>query len=159
MYDFTPKNDDNGELKLRLQVMPPLWPGEDGNTPPTCVLYVLDPEPLLFTTTAGYFTYKYSYSKPQMNGKKYARTAEHHMQQCAIVGVGHHPSTYGVDPEAEKPGINTMPLQLRMRHFSFSKGGFMKALYEEVVPFVEKKLGMSPGYLPAARRALLGSSL
>ena len=133
----------DGELCLRLSFAAPL-----SKVGPVTVLYVLDPEPELFVLAAAHILGRAGYDA---DGSHDASP----LQRLAVVGVGHHPSTFGGD---DAGGWDVVRLrELRRAHFLRNEGGFLAALCESIVPHAEARLGL--GAIAPEQRCLLGCSL
>ena len=136
---------------------------------PPIILYVLDPEPMLFGAAALFAYAQAPYGKP---GK-----AESSFQRMYVVGVGHSGGDFALDGE----GFDPVALrQIRRRDFpprdhpTFAPGRgpnanaqrFVDGLVQEVLPFVEREVlgphggsgGGSSTRTPPPRRAIIGAS-
>mmetsp|Transcript_35374 Transcript_35374/g.101734 ORF Transcript_35374/g.101734 Transcript_35374/m.101734 type:complete len:350 (+) Transcript_35374:43-1092(+) len=128
------------------------------------ILYVLDPEPLLFGMAA-LFSYAQAGYYPMAEGN-----AEAQFRRLFVVGVGHSSSSFALDAE----GFDSTKLRnVRRRDFppwdhpAIRPGGgsnpcaarFVEGLVDEVIPYVEGQLlGLRPGAATPERRCLMGAS-
>ncbi|KAL1507631.1 hypothetical protein AB1Y20_007250 [Prymnesium parvum] len=153
-----PATDTLPELALDISWAPA--PSRAHTRAPPLVLYVLDPEPILFAAAAlfAYSTFGYFSALPS--------TAEHGSGRLHVIGVGHAASEFSASPHGWD---NCALRQLRRRDFppfehpSIRAGRaanacstrFVTALIEHVIPDVEGRL---LGSSTRPRRALLGAS-
>lgn len=128
------------------------------------ILYVLDPEPLLFGAAALFAAAQAGYF-PDNQGIEEAQ-----FRQLFVVGVGHAAESFGLDAE----GFDKDKLRnLRRRDFppenhkAIRAGGgpnlcakrFVEDLVDKVMPYVESNLlGLRPDACVRSRRCLLGAS-
>ena len=135
-----------GNLTLRIYYAPPLC----SSSPPAFVLYVMDADPEMFTLACAHVFGRYGYDLDESAEASLMRT-------CAIVGVGHDPTTYG----AHSYGWDTDVLREHRRR-DYLRGAdddaFLRALQTDVIPIAECRLGLAAA-LPSRRRAILGCSL
>ena len=136
---------DVGGLHLRLSVARPL-----SQSPPSCAMYILDPEPELFALATAHLFGRFGYDSDD------ADDGTSLMRRCAVVGIGFDPES---SFECTEDGWNVGKLkELRRAHFlrDAHDGAFHKALLEHAVPRAEALLDCS---LSSNRRALVGCSL
>jgi hypothetical protein len=123
------------------------------------VIYVLDPDPVLFGAAALFAYGRAPYAEPG--------TAESAFCRMHIVGVGHAESLFSLDGD----GFDKVALRhIRRRDFTprehpmYSEGRgrnlhaerFVDGLVEEVIPYVERTILGLTSIMP--RRAILGAS-
>ena len=155
-----PASDELPELELDLLWAPPPGDGRAATeTAPAVVLYVLDPEPVLFGVAA-LFTYGTSGYFPA------AATPEATFRRLHVVGIGHAAGAFSAGAQGWD---NATLRQLRRREFppfehpSIRAGRapnacatrFAQGLADHVLPHVEQRL---LGLETRPRRALLGAS-
>lgn len=156
-----PCQGDLPELQLDIMVAkPPCRYLSDG---PPIILYVLDPDPLLFGAAALFAYAQAGY---------YASNTTHSesvYRRMIVVGVGHSAETISLDSEGfDAPTLRNMrrrdfPPQMHptldaSRGPNAHAARFADGLCDAVIPFVESKLlDLPPGASPP-RRALLGAS-
>lgn len=151
---------DLAELKLEISIAPPATL-KPGSSPPAnpLVLYVFDPEPVLFGAAAlhayagsGYFTS--------------GRGPEAAFHRLYIVGIGHHPDAFAAGPSGwDGPGLRNLrrrdlpplthpalnPGQARVPNPAAQR--LSTALATSVFPHVEMQL-LGLRYRPQVRAAL-----
>ena len=131
-----------GGITLQISIAAPL-----SKATPTCVLYILDPEPELFALATAHIYGRYGYDSDDCAEASV-------MRQCVLVGVGHDPSHFKATPTSWK--VQNLR-DLRRRHFLRGEGRFLHYMCHEL-PRMEPMFGLPPG-ITRQRRALLGCSL
>lgn len=133
---------DADGLELRLSVASSLSGTADA------VLYVMDAEPELFSLACIHLYGRTGY-ETEIQSSRYSP-----LRNLAIVGVGHHPETFGASSDSWD--IDRLR-HLRRRDYWKSPSQLLHTLCNKVVPWCEEQLHL--GELPALRRAILGCSL